>query len=113
MIEKYSFGKIVINKILYQHDVLVFSEVVLANWWRRQSHELCFADIQAAVKEFSPTSLVVGTGKFGLMQVMPETATYLESLHIRLIAEKTQAACFTFNQLSKTERPLGAFHLTC
>lgn len=113
MIEKYSFGKIVFNGKTFSKDLLIFADQVQENWRRKQSHQLCIDDLLTAIKKFEPTSVVVGTGKFGLMKVVPETYSFMETLHIRLVAEKTQHACKIFNQLSKTEQPMAAFHLTC
>jgi len=113
MIEKYTFGKIVIKGKAYNADVIVFGETLWDNWWRRKGHELCVADIEKAIEEFRPTVMVVGTGKFGLMKVLPEIDSFLQSRQIRLIAYKTEKACETYNRLLSSEKVLGAFHLTC
>jgi len=113
VIEKYSFGKITINGKIFSKDILLFADQVQDDWWRKDGHKLHIDDLSSAIDQFKPTVVVVGTGKFGLMKVLPETISFLETLHIRLIAEKTPQACKIFNQLSKTEQPMGAFHLTC
>lgn len=113
MIEDYHFGKITIINIVYIHDVIVFENTIIDNWWRKKGHELCVADIQQVIDEFNPTVIVVGTGKFGLMKVLPETESFLQSRQIRLIAQKTGEACETYNRLAGSENILGAFHLTC
>jgi len=113
MIEKYGFGKIVIDGKTYNHDVIIFGDTVIPNWWRKKGHELCVTDLESAIERFQPKIIVVGTGKFGLMRVLPEMMSYLQSLQIQLIVEKTQQACEIYNQFSKKEKPLGAFHLTC
>jgi hypothetical protein len=45
--------------------------------------------------------------------ILPETDTFFHSHQIRLIAQKTGQAWKTFNELSNSEKVLGAFHLTC
>jgi len=113
MIEHYSFGKMVINGKSYTSDVILSGDVVIDHWWRKKGHELCVADIESAVEKFDPTTLVLGTGKFGLMKVLPETKAYFQDRGIELIAQKTAQACETYNRLSAVGTVLGAFHLTC
>lgn len=113
MVEHYSFGTMVIDGNRYDNDVILFEDTVKDNWWRNEGHELCVADIDPAVEEFNPEIVVVGTGKFGMMKVLPETETFLLSRQIRLIVQKTSQACETYNKLIGSERVLGAFHLTC
>jgi len=113
MIEDYQFGKIIINGKSYSSDVIIFGDTVWDKWWRNQGHELCNLDNKQAIDEFDPAVLVVGTGKFGLMKVLPETVSFLDSRSIRLIAQKTGKAWKTFNSLAHSEKVLGAFHLTC
>jgi hypothetical protein len=113
MIEQYTFGKIVINGKTYHSDIIIFGDTVRDDWWRRKGHELCVADIEKAIEEFRPTVMVVGTGKFGLMKVLPETDSFLQSRQMRLIANKTEKAWETYNSLLNSEKVLGAFHLTC
>ena len=60
-----------------------------------------------------PEVLVVGTGCYGLMKVLPETESRLRAKGIRLIAEKTGKDFKTYNGLSGSGRAVGAFHLTC
>lgn len=113
MIEQYSFGTIVINSYRYSSDLILFGDTVRDNWWRKSGHELCVADIQLAIEQFNPTVVVVGTGKFGLMKVLEETESFLQSRQIRLIAQKTGQAWETYNKLIASDKVLGAFHLTC
>ncbi|MDZ7332973.1 MAG: Mth938-like domain-containing protein [candidate division KSB1 bacterium] len=113
MIEQYRFGLIVINGTQYHHDVIVFRDQVIHDWWRASGHELCIADIQRSVDQFQPEIVVVGTGKFGLMKVLPETEKWLNSRQIELIAQKTPQACQTFDKLLESRSVMGAFHLTC
>jgi len=113
MIEQYGFGKIIIKGKTYKSDIIIFGDIVQENWWRNKGHELCVSDIQTTIKKFNPTVLVVGTGKFGMVKILPETISYLESLQIQLITQKTQQACKTYNQILNSELTMGAFHLTC
>lgn len=113
MIENYNFGNIVINGKTYRSDIIIFGDIVQDTWWRKKGHELCVADIEQAIDEFNPTVIIVGTGKFGAMKILPETEAFLQSRQIRLIAQKTEQACKIYNNLLDSEKVVGAFHLTC
>ena len=114
MIDAYRFGRIVIEKIPYDRDVLVFPDHVQADWWRKEGHALGLADIQGALEETRPRTLVVGTGRFGLMKVRQDVTDYLQRHDIRLYAEPTEKATKIFNRLLlASDDVVGAFHLTC
>jgi hypothetical protein len=57
--------------------------------------------------------MVVGTGRSGLMRVLPETEKYLREHGIRLIAERTTEAVRIYNQLCQSTKVVAALHLTC
>lgn len=112
MIESYSFGHIVIDGQSYTSDVILYPDCVEADWWRRQGHLLVPEDLAAVVAEEART-LIVGTGRSGLMRVPPETLEYLESRGFEVIVEKTGDAWQTYNQLSEQTEIIAALHLTC
>jgi len=60
MIDSYGFGHITINGKRYTNDVIVFSDRVKDNWWRKEGHQLQMEDIEAVVNE-KPEVLVVGS----------------------------------------------------
>ncbi|MEQ8191121.1 MAG: MTH938/NDUFAF3 family protein [Candidatus Eremiobacterota bacterium] len=57
--------------------------------------------------------MVVGTGKYGIMQIPEETSDRIISCGIELIAEPTDKACSVFNELRKTKKVIACLHLTC
>ena len=113
MIDSYNFGRICINGEIYTKDVIIRPNKVQGNWWRKQGHKLAIEDIREIIEQDNPETLVVGTGKFGLMKILPETEAYLSRNNVRIIAQKTDDACKTFNKLSEAGKVIGAFHLTC
>lgn len=114
MVDSYYFGRIVINGKEYTQDVIVHPGYVKPNWWRKNGHELCTEDIKSSIEKESPEILVVGTGAYSNVRILDSTKRFLEQRGIKLVAEDTQRACTTFNQLVKSnQRVLGAFHLTC
>ena len=113
MIDDYAFGKIVIDGRTYRRDVIVYPGRVDDGWWRVEGHELAVADL-AAVLADPPAVLVVGTGRYGRMAVLPETEQALSERGVTLVAQPTAAACETYNErLSAGERVVAALHLTC
>jgi hypothetical protein len=112
MIESYEFGRIVIKGKRYATDVIIYPDHVEDNWWREEGHSLSPVDLWAVVQA-KPEVLVVGTGRSGLMRVLPETEKYLREQGIRLIAERTTEAVRIYNQLCQSTRVVAALHLTC
>ena len=111
-VDSYQFGLIVVNGKEYTSDVIIFPERVRGGWWRKTGHELCLGDIAEVITE-NPEVLVVGTGASGLMKVLPEVQQAVEARGIKLIAEATDKACHTYNQLCQSQRVVAALHLTC
>ena len=112
MINAYQFGRICINEQEYTSDVIIYPDKVDSTWWRRKGHKLYIEDLKDVLQE-KPEILVVGMGMPGLMKVLPETKTYLESKGIQLIAKPTDEACKTYNKLSKGKKVIAVLHLTC
>jgi len=112
IIDSYQFGEIVINGRQYSSDVIIFPDRVRDNWGRKISHQLCLDDIAEVLTE-NPEVLVVGTGAYDLVKVLPEAQQAVEARGIELIMEATDKACNTYNQLSRSRRVVAALHLTC
>lgn len=112
MIDSYGFGRMVINGKAYTKDLIIFPDRVEDGWRRKEGHRLCIDDVKKIIEE-KPEVLVIGTGYYGLMKVLPETEERLSSEGIRLIAQGTREAYKTYNGLSKSKKVVAAFHLTC
>lgn len=111
-IDSYNFGQIVINAESYTEDVIVFPDRVRSNWWRKNGHEVCVEDLKEVLEEKLET-LIIGSGAYGAVKVLPETEERLQTEEIRLIIQRTEDAVRTFNELVKTERVVAGLHLTC
>ena len=112
MIESYAFGKIVIDGKEYTGDVIIFSDRIKADWWRKEGHRLHVEDLVEVLEE-QPEMLIIGTGYYGYMEVPRETRELLEQRGIEVIAEKTSEACDTYNKLTGNKKAIVALHLTC
>jgi len=114
MIDDYSFGKMVINNVKYNKDLIILPDSIKYNWWRKESHNLTINDIRDVLESYTPDEFVVGTGKFGLMKIDRDLQNYLKEKKINLHAMPTAKAGKVFNQLYKDgSKVIGAFHLTC
>ena len=112
MIDKYGFGKIVIDGKLYRNDLIIYQDKVDDKWWRKEGHTLQPEDITDIIAQ-KPDTLVVGIGTDKRMKIKPETLQLLQENNIALIAEDTMTACLTYNHLKYRERVVAALHLTC
>lgn len=110
MIERYDFGRIVIDGKTYSRDVIIFPDRVLGGWWRKEGHGIDIEDLKDVI-EFKPEILVIGNGYSGRLRVKDETLKSLKSAGIEVILGDTKKACDILN--SKGKSAVGAFHLTC
>lgn len=112
MIDFYRFGEITVDGKKYNSDVIIFPDHVKADWGRRDCHQVCMLDVEEIVS-LKPDVLVLGTGRPGLVEMLPETLRRLEDLSIRVIARDTIEACRIYNQICSSQRAVAAIHLTC
>jgi len=120
MIEKYSFGSIIINKKEYNHDVEVRWNGEVLKWWRKNGHKIDVEDVKRAIGQ-SPETIILGTGAYGFCKVTKECQDFIKEKGIKLIIDNTEEAVKTFNIIleeseeeeGKKEKVIGLFHLTC
>jgi hypothetical protein len=113
MIEEYSSGRIIVNDITYHQDLKIIQGRVVDNWWRKTGHRVDVNDMKD-VLDASPDIIVIGTGYAENMRVSKDLTSETRQRDIQLIAENTNKAVQTFNDLvSKGKNVSGAFHLTC
>jgi len=113
LIDDYSFGRIVVNGRVYDHDVIIYPDRIKPNWWRREGHKLYPEDLKDVI-DYKPDYLIIGTGASGMMNVPEETMKYLEDKGIKVIILNTYEACKKYNYMVKNGyRVVAAFHLTC
>lgn len=111
-IGSYSFGRIDVDGVVYTQDVIILRERVVSPWWREAGGHvfasLDFADVIAA----DPEVVVLGTGLFGRVKVLPELLKELSGSEV--VVERTGRAVEAFNRLSDDGRDVvAALHLTC
>lgn len=111
-IDRYHFGEIVIDGKRYSGDVIVYPDRVESGWWRQEGHSLAPEDIWEVLQS-PPEVLVIGQGSSSRMEVPLQTRRKLSEVGIQVIAEPTDQACETYNQLRLKRRVVAALHLTC
>lgn len=113
MIDRYTFGRMVIDGEVYQTDLKIVCGQVQAGWWRREGHLVEVEDV-TDILAARPEILVVGTGSPGRMRVSQALLRALRELAIEWVTQPTPAATATYNQLAAQGRnAAAAFHLTC
>jgi len=114
MIEHYSFGRIVIDGKEYNKDIIITTQGVIPNWWRREGHRLSIEDLEGRI-DFNLDVLIIGTGYYGVMKVPEEVIEELRKRGIKeVIVKPTKEACKIFNEfLKKGVEVVAALHLTC
>lgn len=111
-IEHYSFGQIVIDKLRYSEDVLIFSDKVEDFYRAGGSHILTVKDLDL-VLESKPSLLIIGTGAYGVMKVLPEVEERLKQEEIEYKILPTAQAVQLYNQQEDKSKTVAALHLTC
>jgi hypothetical protein len=111
-IDRYEFGLIVIDGVLYSQDLLIWPGHIKKDWWRLEGHLLQLPDVAEALAA-NPQILVVGKGQPGRLQVDWELAAYLRDKGIELVEAPTKQACLVINAEAGRRRLAAALHLTC
>jgi len=112
IIDKYQFGKIIVNGTTYQNDIIIFPEYVQDQWWRKKGHNLQISDLDSVIN-FKPEVLFIGTGMVGLMRVDDFVIKKLKEKGIKkILVEKTNHACEVYNK-EDSRKKVAALHITC
>ncbi len=110
-IESYRFKHIEVDGKTFTKDVILHPDGIIPEWWRNSSHEVRPEDLSEYLDTL-PEVLIIGTGKFGRMQVPEKTTQWLEDQGTEVITKKTAKACDTYNESDKSTTG-AALHLTC
>jgi hypothetical protein len=114
MIDSYSFGKMTVNGKEFRKDLMILPDgTVSSPWIRKSGHRLVLEDLKP-VLESSAKTLVIGTGKPGLMRPHATLVGDLKKKGITAIVMTSKRAAEKYNALSETSDGVAAcFHLTC
>ncbi|MCF7858153.1 MAG: MTH938/NDUFAF3 family protein [Candidatus Cloacimonetes bacterium] len=111
-INSYSFGKIIIDDMIYNSDIIIFPDHIQQNWRRKKGHLLQVEDLEAILKIDSNT-IIVGTGAYGLMKIHQEVLEEFKNRNINFVANKTGKAVEMYNKMYSHNNVSACLHLTC
>jgi hypothetical protein len=112
-IQSYRFGHIEIDGKSYGKDVKLIGERVVPNWWRSTGHRVELSDVEDLL-DADAEVCIFGTGASGLVRVSDAVKSAFESRSVKVLIERTESACNTYNRLTEEGKKLVAgFHLTC
>ena len=112
MIEHYEFGKFIVNKKEFNSNIILINDVAKEARYL-ENHELKLEDIYPLV-DSKPEVIIIGTGAYGAVKPSKSIIDFIESKGIKLIIERTEDACNTYNRLLKEGKKVAAFlHNTC
>ena len=110
-IDRYEFGRIVVNGNEHSRDLIILPDRVVGNWWRRDGHALVTDDLRDVLDDL-PAHLVVGTGAHGQLRPDPGTIEQLQTRGVTVEALPTDQAVRRYGELDPG-RTAAALHLTC
>ena len=112
-IQSYRFGHIEIDGKPYGNDVKLVGNKVVPSWWRSTGHLVELQDVKDLLGADAEVC-VFGTGAYGAMRVSEAVKSALEARGMKVLAERTESACDTYNRLSKEgKKVVAGFHLSC
>jgi hypothetical protein len=111
MIDSYSFGKFVIGKKEYKSNITIINGKAQEHRYL-PDHELKLDDVLPLINA-KPSCIIIGIGAYGVMKVPKEISEYIEKQGIKLIIEKTGAACKKYEELAKKTKVAALLHNTC
>jgi hypothetical protein len=113
-IEDYSPGRVVVDGVQLDRDVIVLPSRVLPNWWRRDGHSLVIEDLEDVLDEL-PERLIVGCGYAGRLEPDPSVVEALARRGVKVEALPTGEAVDRFQELEARDPSVvaAALHLTC
>ncbi|TMK75827.1 MAG: hypothetical protein E6G48_00575 [Actinobacteria bacterium] len=113
-VENYSPGRVVVDGVELNRDVIVLPNRVLRSWWRREGHSLVIEDLEDVLDEL-PERLIVGCGYSSRLEPDPSVIAALQKRGVKVEALPTEDAVARFEEL-ETRNPAAvaaALHLTC
>ncbi|WP_297462941.1 Mth938-like domain-containing protein [Thermococcus sp.] len=112
-----SFGRIIIDGRTYDHDVVVYPSGRVERrkkWLSKEKHGTSHRFDPDELKEYLKEDfdvLLVGTGFYGYLSLLPESRGLVEGKEV--IEIPTGKAVEKFNELAGKRRVLAVFHVTC
>ena len=110
-IERYEFGRVLVDGREHTKDVIVLPDRVVGNWWRKEGHSLVLDDLDQVLDDL-PETLLVGAGADERMRPDPGALDKLRARGVDVQVLPTDEAVRRYGELDP-ERTAAALHLTC
>jgi len=112
-IQSYRFGAIEIDGKVYKDDVKLVGDRVIAGWWRSRGHLVEPKDVKDLLGA-DASVCIFGTGAYGAMRVSDAVKSAFEGCGVKVLVEKTESACYTYNRFIKEgKKVVAGLHLSC
>jgi hypothetical protein len=112
-IQSYRFGHIQIDGKAYHNDVKLLANRVVPDWWRSKGHHVGPEDVQDLLSSDAEVC-IFGTGAYGALRVSEAVTSAFKKGGVRVLIEKTESACHSYNRLAKEgKKVVAGFHLSC
>jgi len=112
-----SFGKIIVDGKVYEHDIIIYPSRRVEKrkkWISKSKHGTSHKLDSEELKEYLTEDfdvLIVGTGYYGYLSLLPESRKLVEGKEVHELP--TGKAVELFNELNGKRKVLGIFHVTC
>jgi hypothetical protein len=111
-VDSTSFGKIVIDKKEYRHDVIIDWNGKIRETKTKIRHLFSKDEFEELSKE-NPEIIIVGNGQYSTMEIDEEVKKIAKERKIELIVLPTPEAIKKFNELVESKKVCAYFHVTC
>ena len=109
-IEDVAFSRLVVGGKVYRSATIVYPNSADGRWWRKDGMKFLPEDFDGVIQQ-KPDVVVLGVGFSAKVSVPEETRKRFAQEGILCIVADTPEAVQQFNELRKTRKVIGAFHL--
>ncbi len=118
-IEDSEFGKVTVDGNSYDHDIVIFHDKIIRRkkWITKEKHGTShkftrdeMEDYMDMISDSIIDEVIVGTGQYGKLSLLPETRDYLDERDIRYREKKT--ANLVGDKIDE-ENTMLIIHVTC
>ncbi len=112
-IDSTEFGSIVVNKKMYNSDVILSYKGKVEEASMYERHLISEKEINILLEEH-PEIIVIGTGQYGACEISPSAIKAAKEKNVEIICLPTPKAINKFNELiRKNKKVVGYMHVTC
>jgi len=103
MFEWAAFGKVKYDGTVFNEDIVVSSDGDVYGRDCKDPHVVTRNEVEDSIDSGTKV-LLVGTGHYGIVRVLPEAREFLESKHIELVEKPTPEAIKYYNSKAKNKK---------